>query len=207
LNCLLGLELLERDLPIVQRQHQLRYLLEEAPNAAERQGILSFRLAPETARRCQSYLEAMERERDDASAFEISQIGNLLLLIVELTRALEHEEAQGTRSLRALPTVVLECIRLIETKLSHPWTIEELATMLCFNRHYLMRLFKQHVGISIVSYLHRSRAERAAILLRESDQAINSIGLQIGWPDPNYFARRFKEHFGVTATEYRNGKR
>ena len=207
LNCLLGLELLERDISIVQRQKQLRYLLEEAPNSLERQGILSFRLAPEIAKRCQGHLEAMEQESEESTIFEISQIGHLLLLLVELTRAMEQEEELNTLSTRSLPYVVLECIRLIETKPAYSWTIEELSTLLCFNRHYLMRVFKQHVGISIMSYIHRSRAEMAAALLVESDQPINNIAIQIGWPDPNYFARRFKEYFGMTATEYRIKKR
>jgi AraC family L-rhamnose operon transcriptional activator RhaR len=25
----------------------------------------------------------------------------------------------------------------------------------------------------------------------------------VGWDDPNYFARRFKAHFGISATRYR----
>lgn len=207
LNCFFGLELLERDVPIVQRQKQLHYLLSESPSAADRHGILSFRLSPETAKRCQNLMEAMEREKDDASAYEVSQIGNFLLLLTELTRALEDKESLNQRSLHTIPPVVLECIHLIETRLAHSWTIEELATTLCFNRYYLMRLFKQHVGISVVNYLHRSRAERAAALLVESDQNIQDIGMQIGWPDSNYFARRFKKYFGVTASEYRSGKR
>jgi AraC-like DNA-binding protein len=29
------------------------------------------------------------------------------------------------------------------------------------------------------------------------------VGKQVGWHDPNYFARRFRAAFGISAREYR----
>ena len=31
----------------------------------------------------------------------------------------------------------------------------------------------------------------------------SAIGRAVGWPDQNYFARRFKAHYGLSATTYR----
>ncbi|WP_233358643.1 helix-turn-helix domain-containing protein [Thermomonospora amylolytica] len=45
--------------------------------------------------------------------------------------------------------------------------------------------------------------ERAASLLLHTDQPITRIGQAVGWADQNYFARRFKAHYGLTATTYR----
>ena len=47
------------------------------------------------------------------------------------------------------------------------------------------------------------RAEHAATLLLHSDQPVTCIGQAVGWPDQNYFARRFKAHYGLSATAYR----
>ena len=44
---------------------------------------------------------------------------------------------------------------------------------------------------------------QAATLLLHSDQPVTCIGHAVGWPDQNYFARRFKAHYGLSATTYR----
>ena len=58
-------------------------------------------------------------------------------------------------------------------------------------------------GLPPLSYLAALRAERAAELLMRSDLSIEHIALEVGWGSSSYFARRFKEHFGLSAREYR----
>jgi AraC family L-rhamnose operon transcriptional activator RhaR len=55
-----------------------------------------------------------------------------------------------------------------------------------------------------MTYLARRRVETAAGLLLHTDQSVTQIGRSVGWPDQNYFARRFKAHFGLSATSYRS---
>jgi transcriptional regulator GlxA family with amidase domain len=55
-----------------------------------------------------------------------------------------------------------------------------------------------------MAYLARRRVEKAAGLLLHTDQPVTQIGRSVGWPDQNYFARRFKAHFGLSATTYRS---
>ena len=54
-----------------------------------------------------------------------------------------------------------------------------------------------------MAYLAQVRAEHAAVMLLHSDEPITSISRAVGWPDQNYFARRFKAHYGLSATTYR----
>jgi AraC family L-rhamnose operon transcriptional activator RhaR len=54
-----------------------------------------------------------------------------------------------------------------------------------------------------MAYLAQLRAEHAAVLLLHSDEPITSIGRRVGWPDQSNFARRFKAHYGLSATAYR----
>jgi AraC family L-rhamnose operon transcriptional activator RhaR len=54
-----------------------------------------------------------------------------------------------------------------------------------------------------MAYLAQVRAEQAAVLLLHSDEPVTRTGRAVGWPDQNYFARRFKAHYGLSATTYR----
>jgi Helix-turn-helix domain len=68
---------------------------------------------------------------------------------------------------------------------------------------YLVRLFKDATGLPPKAYLAQVRAERAAVLLLNTHDPVTSVGREVGWPDQNYFARRFKAHYGLSATTYR----
>jgi AraC family L-rhamnose operon transcriptional activator RhaR len=54
-----------------------------------------------------------------------------------------------------------------------------------------------------MAYLAQLRAEHAAVLLLHSDESVTGIGRAVGWPDQSKFARRFKAHYGLSATTYR----
>jgi AraC family L-rhamnose operon transcriptional activator RhaR len=119
-----------------------------------------------------------------------------------LARSLGEEHRDATPQ-RAVPSLVQDGARLLENDLAHEWTLSELALRLHVNKHHLARLFKEHTGLAPMAYLARCRAECAAGLLLQTNQPISEIAVRSGWLDPNLFARRFKAHFGLSATQYR----
>ncbi|MGP4026032.1 helix-turn-helix transcriptional regulator [Actinomadura sp. 3N407] len=95
-------------------------------------------------------------------------------------------------------------MRLLEARPAHRWTLTELADQLHLTPGYLVRLFKTATGLPPMTYLARLRVEKAAALLLHTDQSITHIGQAVGWADQNYFARRFKAHYGLPASTYRH---
>jgi AraC family L-rhamnose operon transcriptional activator RhaR len=83
------------------------------------------------------------------------------------------------------------------------WTLRELADRSHLAPGYLVRLFKCATGLPPMAFLARHRVELAARRLLHTDQSIAHIARSVGWPDQNYFARRFKLHFGLSASVYR----
>lgn len=102
-----------------------------------------------------------------------------------------------------MPRAVDVVVRALQADLTKPWRLDALATLAGVDPAYLSRICRQHLGTSPTRYLARLRAERAAVLLTRTDLPVSGVGGAVGWPDPNYFARRFRDLVGVSPSTYR----
>ena len=69
------------------------------------------------------------------------------------------------------------------------------------------RLFKEVYGLGFMDYVLGKRMDNAKDLLGNSQMPITSIGYEVGFKDPSYFARAFKHYAGCTPSEYRQARR
>jgi two-component system response regulator YesN len=70
------------------------------------------------------------------------------------------------------------------------------------NKNYLCQLFKQKTGEHFNDYLIKIRIEKAKEMLRQSDQNISVVCELVGFSNPSYFAKIFKEIVGMKPSEY-----
>ena len=68
---------------------------------------------------------------------------------------------------------------------------------------WLTRAWRRHLDSSPIAWLGRRRCERAAVQLLTSDRSIAGIARTVGYPDANYFTRRFRRVFGLAPRCYR----
>jgi AraC family L-rhamnose operon transcriptional activator RhaR len=197
-------ELLHRELAWTREDPLLGYLLWNGPYAAPRRGVLSFRLDAAAYDRCYAHLEALDALRYcPLDRFRSDVLGLACSLFGELGRAAAPAgQPDGTAQGRPHPAV-RRAMRMLESDIARPWTLADLAEELHLAPSYLVRLFKDATGLPPKAYLAQVRAERAAVLLLNTDDPVTGIGRAVGWPDQNYFARRFKAHYGLSATTYR----
>ena len=85
-------------------------------------------------------------------------------------------------------------------------SVEVLCSYLHLSPTYFSTLFKREVGMSFIAYLTEVRMERAAQLLRETEEKTYLIAEQTGYTDPNYFSYVFKRRFGVSPSQFRAGQ-
>lgn len=93
--------------------------------------------------------------------------------------------------------------RYLQRHFSERIRVNELASRIGISRSYLVRLFREHYGISPQEYLIRIRMVHASECLLLSGDPIGNIALESGYPDPLAFSRIFKQRFGVSPSVYR----
>lgn len=94
-------------------------------------------------------------------------------------------------------------IAYIEKNIASPISLEAIASYVGFNREYFCRFFKRNFGLSFTKYLNQYRVQCAEHYLLNTDQKIIDISTELGFTDANYFAHVFKNHTGMTPTDYR----
>lgn len=71
------------------------------------------------------------------------------------------------------------------------------------SRSLLHLKLKKLVNLSASEFIKTIRLNRAEILLQKTDLAVSEIAYKVGYSDPNYFSRTFKERYQVNPTDYR----
>jgi len=69
---------------------------------------------------------------------------------------------------------------------------------------YVSRLFKQETGENFTDYVSRVRIDKAKELLEHPDILVSDVGQRVGYPNPRYFYRVFKNMTGYTPSGYRS---
>jgi AraC family transcriptional regulator, L-rhamnose operon transcriptional activator RhaR len=203
-NCCFSADLLRRELAWTREDPLLGYLLWTGPYAMQRRGMLTTRLDGALLEECVRHLDALDRLRYQPIGLHRGDvIGRLCLFLSCLARAVAGDRENSGHPTGPTHPAVVRAMRLLESSPAYHWTLTELAERLHLAPGYLVRLFKSATGLPPMAYLSRYRVETAAAQLLHTDDPITQIAQSVGWPDQNYFARRFRAHYGLAASAYR----
>lgn len=82
-------------------------------------------------------------------------------------------------------------------------SMAEVCRHLGISSSYFSTLFKRGMGMGFSHYITGLRLERAAQLLKNTDETAVSISYRVGYTGPYYFSRAFKMRYGVAPSVYR----
>lgn len=85
-------------------------------------------------------------------------------------------------------------------------TVERLSEEFGLSRVQLFRKTKALLGDSPNDFIQHIRLKKAGQLLRESQLTVAEIAYQTGYSSPGYFATAFRGKYGVSPSEWREGK-
>ena len=118
-------------------------------------------------------------------------------------RAVAEEDALPQLSGKALAQdeAVRQLQAAIRADLQRQWGSGDIMAALGLGREQALRVFCQRTGVTPTAWITHCRLERAAYLLRFSDLAIKDIAEAVGYQDPYFFSRQFKNiavvHHGI----------
>lgn len=96
--------------------------------------------------------------------------------------------------------------QLIEEYYNQGITLEETAQKLCVSEEYLSSQFKKETGASFTETVRKYRIEKVKELLLHSQLKLNQIAELVGYSDPKYMSKVFKEEVGILPAEFRKSQ-
>ena len=114
----------------------------------------------------------------------------------------ELRERQGG----ANDKVIEQLEAYIHSHLAQELGRQQLAEYVYLSPDYLARLFRQQKGVQLSEYIIRARMEKGRQLLEETDLPVSEVALAVGYVNPAYFIKVFRERYGVTPKKFREGK-
>jgi AraC family transcriptional regulator of arabinose operon len=84
--------------------------------------------------------------------------------------------------------------------------LEDIANHMGFHPHYLIELFRRHLGTTPIQYLQMLRLEKSKEYLQFTNHSISEIAEMIGLSAP-YFSRLFCDRIGISPSQYREKTR
>ena len=94
----------------------------------------------------------------------------------------------------------------IELRYSREISTKTISEHFYLSESHIARIFKREMEMSITDYIRKIRLEHAKRLLQATSVPINSIALNVGYHDANYFSRIFTKEVGISPSEYRYRK-
>ncbi len=113
------------------------------------------------------------------------------------------ESSSSTSPTPAQRRLATQAREYVDAHFRDDFSIADVATAVCASPAHLQRCFRAGTGTTLVRYVHQARLRRAAGLLRVSGLTITEISLDVGFADPNYFARLFRREFGMPPARFR----
>ena len=94
-------------------------------------------------------------------------------------------------------------IPYIQQHIATPISVTEIAEAVNLNPQYLMRLFRRQMGCSVIQYVTKYKMELAKDMLIHTGASNPEISEKLGYLNPSYFLRVFKENEGMTPGAFR----
>jgi signal transduction histidine kinase/ABC-type sugar transport system substrate-binding protein/AraC-like DNA-binding protein len=128
-----------------------------------------------------------------------------LLTIEETLLCLKKVFGNDEKLPQPTSLLVKQALAYIHQKYQEPISREDVANAVGTSPSYLSRIFSQEIGITLWECLVRLRMQTAKDLLLDSrdTKSVTEIASSVGFDDPSYFCKVFKNYAGISPVLFR----
>lgn len=120
-----------------------------------------------------------------------------------LAHIARHPHLASSSSAEVTPTPVKYAMEYISENFSQNITLEQIATLLNYNKDYFSKMFKRATGTGFKAYLLLMRLNTAEKLLLTTNKSIHDIAISCGFNDSNHFSTTFKKYYKISPRKMR----
>lgn len=174
---------------LVQRDQKLMLISMRTPYDVlqQQQPTCHFATFEYTTRSVKSLIRVLKGER---------AIGKCPVDLDKIRKTNEHSEINNQ--------LVRKALEYIDEHYATQIRLIDVADELKVSREHLSRIIKEHTNENFIDYLIRTRINSAKNYLATSTLRVYEIAHVVGFTEPSYFTRKFKEINGITPKEYRD---
>jgi AraC-like DNA-binding protein/mannose-6-phosphate isomerase-like protein (cupin superfamily) len=107
---------------------------------------------------------------------------------------------------REANTLVERSLGYIHEHYARDFDIDELARQIAVSPSYLFRMFKKKMGVTPMHYRNIVRIDKAKLLLADQALSVEAVADRVGFEDPKYFARVFRDLAGMSPSAFRKAR-
>lgn len=147
-----------------------------------------------------SIISTAEQDSFCANAYINLNLTELLTYIIERTGkdiSLKHKQSLEQNK------YISYTLHYIQEHYASKIQIGDIAEHLNVPPRYLSKIFSKHMNITLLTYIHIFRINRAIELLTTTNHSLTDISNQVGFNDSQQFSKLFKSIVGHSPYEYR----
>ena len=146
------------------------------------------------------FRRGVEEAEEKRLGWEAAVVGNTMLLICQLMRALNDKTAVPMR--REKPELLDRVMAYIEENYSKRLTVSDAAAHFYVSPSTISHLFRQKMGVSFYRCVTQRRLIAAKNLIIQG-AALEQVNEQVGFSDYSTFYRAFRQEFGISPRQFR----
>jgi signal transduction histidine kinase/ligand-binding sensor domain-containing protein/DNA-binding response OmpR family regulator len=141
----------------------------------------------------------------------VSRIHNLIVQRVKFHKTIGKQIDVRASELNITPLdekFIQNAVKCVEDNVSNPdFSVEHLGRELGISRAHMYKKIVALTGKSPLEFIRTIRLQQAAQLLEKSQLTVAEVAYKVGFNNPKYFARYFKEEYNMLPSLYAAGKR